>query len=677
MHMDKYRADVDGLRAVAIVPVLLFHANFAAFGGGFVGVDIFFVISGFLITGLILPEVLQGTFSVRNFYERRVRRIFPALFAVLLFCSVVGAVLLLPTDLKSFAKSLSATTFFISNFFFNSEAGYFDTDAHGKPLLHTWSLAVEEQYYILFPLCLLAVQRFLGGRHKLFTWVVVLVSLVLSVTLTPVKPDQSFYLAHTRAWELGLGALLALGAFPRAHRHVTRNAAALLGAALILVAVTTYSASTPFPGIAATAPCAGAALIIWAGTGGPNVVGRVLQTKPFVAIGLISYSLYLWHWPLLVFAKYWTIRDLTRMEAVAALAVAAIAASLSWRYVERPFRGKSGLFTRRTLFAIAGSIMAVTAAAGIFTASRGGFPGRLDPTTAAYTAGTDDRRPRNWKCGNKSSDAVRHRKLCRVGAADAVAPSFVIWGDSHARSLADTIGDVAARAGRAGFLVTRPGCPPLAGVAREGDTKSRGCPEFSAEVLKLVEGDPAITDVILVGRWALYAEGTRYKHEPGNPAFIRDGQTVELSEAENERVFARSLKETVDALRARGKAVWLVSSVPEVGWNVPSVLARMHRQHKDFNIAPTLAEFESRQRRVMPAVQGLRATDGLRVLSPHEILCQQDPCSIVEGGRPLYADDDHLTFTGTRKISGIFSGIFAPRNDDGSGGGDVSAQGVR
>ena len=522
MHMDRYRADVDGLRAVAIVPVLLFHANFAAFQGGFVGVDIFFVISGFLITGLIFPEVAQGRFSIRNFYERRVRRIFPALFAVLLFCTLVAAVLLLPGDFKSFGRSLLATTFFASNFFFYSESGYFDTDAHGKPLLHTWSLAVEEQYYILFPLFLLFFQRYLRGQQLLFTWLVVVVSLLLSVTLTPTQPEQSFYLAHTRAWELGLGALLALGAFPRAHRHVTRNAAALLGAALIVVAVTSYSGSVPFPGIAAAAPCVGAALIIWAGTGGPNVVGRLLQTKPFVAVGLVSYSLYLWHWPLLVFARYWTVRELTRLEAVAALAVAAIAASLSWRYVERPFRGKSGLLDRRTLFAVAAAVMAVTATAGAVVASRSGFPGRMDPVTTALAAGADDRRPRDWTCGNRSIGAVRKHRLCRIGAASDLAPSFLVWGDSQARSLADAIGDVAAREGRAGLLATRNGCAPLVGVARQHDSKTRGCPEFAAEVLKLVEGDASIRDVILVARWALYAEGTRYKSEHGTPVLIRD-----------------------------------------------------------------------------------------------------------------------------------------------------------
>jgi peptidoglycan/LPS O-acetylase OafA/YrhL len=666
MHMDKYRADVDGLRAVAIVPVLLFHAGFPAFRGGFVGVDIFFVISGFLITGLILPDVVQGTFSIRSFYERRIRRIFPALFTVLLFCTLVAAVLLLPRDFASFGDSLLATTFFASNFFFNSAAGYFDTDAHSKPLLHTWSLAVEEQYYILFPLFLLAVQRYLGGRQKLFTWLVVLVSLSLSVILTPEQPDRSFYLAHTRAWELGLGALLALGAFPGAHHQVTRNTAALLGAALVLVAVATFSGSVPFPGIAAAAPCVGAALIIWAGTGGPNVVGRVLQTKPLVAVGLVSYSLYLWHWPLLVFGKYWTIRDLTRAEAVGALVVAAVAASLSWRYVERPFRGKSGLLDRSTLFTVAASVMVVTAVAGFLVASRAGFPGRLDPVTAALTAGADDMRPRNRMCGKRSIDAVKNRKLCRVGAAGAVAPSFVIWGDSHARSLADAIGSVAAREGRAGLLITQNGCAPLLGVAREGDGKSRNCRELAAEVMKLIEGDTALTDVILVGRWALYADGTRYKNEPGLPIFIRDGRTTQLSEAENALVFARSIAATVDALRAAGKTVWVISAVPEVGWNVPSVLTRIHWQHRDFPVAPTLEEFQFRQRHVMPELLRLQAVDAVRVLSPHEILCRQDPCAIVEAGRPLYADDDHLTFTGANKILPIFSEIFRSRGGAGS-----------
>ncbi|HQR49724.1 MAG TPA: acyltransferase family protein, partial [Steroidobacteraceae bacterium] len=647
---------------------LLYHADFAGFRGGFVGVDIFFVISGFLITGLILPEVVQGTFSVRSFYERRIRRIFPALYTVLAFTAVVAVLLLLPTDLKSFARSLVATTYFASNFFFNSQAGYFDTDAHSKPLLHTWSLAVEEQYYILFPLCLVAVQRYLGGRHKLFVWLVVLGSLYLSVTQTPTHPDRSFYLAHTRAWELGLGALLALGAFPRAHRRVTRNAAALVGAALVVFAVGWFSAAIQFPGIAATVPCVGAALIIWSGTGGPNVVGRILQTKPFVAIGLISYSLYLWHWPLLVFAEYWTIRDLTRPEAAGVLVIAAVAAALSWRYVERPFRGKSGVLTRRALFAVAAAAMLVTAGLGRFVVSNAGFPGRLDPTTASLMAGIDDRRPRNWKCGNRNIRDVRSGDLCRVGASGDVLPSFVIWGDSHARAMADVVGEAAARGGRAGLLATRNGCGPLLGLDREPDPQARRCPEFAAAVLQFIADDPALTDVILIGRWAGYAEGTRYKNERGSGSsiYLRDAETRELSMTENQRVFARTLETTVDSLRAHGKTVWLVSAVPEVGWNVPSVLARMHRQDRAFSIAPTLEEYRLRQQHVTPVLQRLQAAGKLRILSPDEVLCQAGHCAIVESGRPLYSDDDHLSLTGAAKLSGMFTQIFPPAADAGA-----------
>lgn len=662
MHMDKYRADVDGLRAVAIIPVLLFHADFAAFRGGFVGVDIFFVISGFLITGLILPDVVRGTFSIRGFYERRVRRIFPALFTVLLFCALVAPVLLLPGDLKSFAQSLAATTFFVSNFAFASRVGYFDTASESKPLLHTWSLAVEEQYYILFPLALLLIQRYLGDRYRLFTWLVVLGSLVLSVGMAQIDPAKSFFMTPTRAWELGTGALLAMGAFPRAHRQAARNAAAVLGAILIAIAVTSYSGSIPYPGIAAAMPCVGAVLIIWAGTGGRNVVGRVLQTRPFVATGLISYSLYLWHWPLLVFTKYWTIRDLTRMETAAVLLIAAVAASLSWRYIERPFRGKSGVMTRRTLFMTAALAMIVLAGGGFLIDSYSGFPDRLDPTTAMLAAGADDKRPRNWKCGDLSSADVRSRRVCCVGACAEAAPSFVIWGDSHARALADAIAGVAAREGRAGLLVTNNGCPPLAGVSRDRLSRAQDCAAFSAAALHLIDGDPALTDVILVARWALYTEGSRYKNERGLPAFISDATTKDVSRTENRRVFVRSLEATVDALNARRKTVWLVSAVPEVGWDVPSILARMHRQHRTFSIAPTLEEFEARQSFVMSEISQLQAAGRIRVLSPHEVLCRTSTCAIIEGGRSLYSDDNHLTFTGATKISPIFSEIFRSRS---------------
>jgi peptidoglycan/LPS O-acetylase OafA/YrhL len=346
----RHRADIDGLRAIAVVPVVLFHAGVSRVSGGFVGVDIFFVISGYLITSLILGEMAEGRFSLASFYERRIRRIFPALFAVLAVCVVVAALLFLPRELKSFDRSLLATTFFVSNIYFYSGLGYFAAPPDTLPLLHTWSLAIEEQFYIVFPLLLSLVIAF--GRR---VWIgliaaLFLLSLAASIWVTRLNPDAAFYLAPMRVWELMLGALLAARLLPRIGSQAVREMLALAGIALIGYAVFAFSPATPFPGSAALIPCLGAALVIYAGEDdGTTLAGKVLSLWPLAFVGLISYSLYLWHWPLLVFARYWTIVPLTVWQSAAIVTTSFILAAFSWRYIEQPFLRKRPAIPRRIL----------------------------------------------------------------------------------------------------------------------------------------------------------------------------------------------------------------------------------------------------------------------------------------------------------------------------------------
>ncbi len=274
-----YRADIDGLRAVAVIPVVLFHAGARWFSGGYVGVDVFFVISGYLITTILVQDFSAGRYSIARFYERRIRRIFPALFVVVLCSSVVGHLLLLPEDLKAFAKSVVATTLFVSNIVFWGESGYFDGPAEMKPLLHTWSLAVEEQYYIAFPIVLFLLYRFASPR--IASWVIALGALLsfgLSVWGVHNAPVATFYLLPTRAWELLVGSLLAVGLVPLFRSRAVAEIAAAFGIALILFAVFTFDHDTPFPGLNALAPCIGAALLIQSGRNGfIPAIGRALS----------------------------------------------------------------------------------------------------------------------------------------------------------------------------------------------------------------------------------------------------------------------------------------------------------------------------------------------------------------------------------------------------------------
>lgn len=358
--MIPYRREIDGLRALAVVPVVLFHAGFREFSGGFVGVDVFFVISGYLITSLLATEKESGTFSLPNFYERRARRILPALFFVMAACLPFAWLWLPPPAMKDFSQSLVAITGFASNILFWQESGYFQTAAELKPLLHTWSLAVEEQFYLLFPVLILALWP-LGRRRLVGVLATVALASFLAAHLgVAYGPDATFFLLPTRAWELLAGALVAL-CITDGHRCLAsrpvNEAASVSGIALILYAVVTYDDATPFPGAYALVPTLGTALVIVFARPA-TLVGRVLSSKPFVNIGLLSYSAYLWHQPLFAFARHQGAVDRSA-DILAGLCIASfVLAYLTWAFVETPFRSR-GVVHRNAVFrySIAGALL--------------------------------------------------------------------------------------------------------------------------------------------------------------------------------------------------------------------------------------------------------------------------------------------------------------------------------
>ncbi|MGH6971391.1 MAG: acyltransferase family protein, partial [Caulobacteraceae bacterium] len=365
-HGMAYRPDIDGLRAVAVLAVVLYHAGLRVTSGGFVGVDVFFVISGYVISKSLLGDIDGGRFSISGFYERRVRRIFPALFATMIASWVAAMALLLPSYLVDYSRSLAAAAAFASNFYFWKSSGYFANGATLRPLLHTWSLSVEEQFYIFAPLTLFLVARYFRKRWVLVLAPVALASLALSIVATRIGPTANFFLLPTRAWELILGALLALGDPPSLKASWAREVLAALGLALIAYAIFAYSPATPFPGLAALPPCLGAAMLIYVGASGGSLATRFLALPPMVAVGLISYSLYLVHWPIVSFLTYWQLRAPGPDEAPAILAVSLALAALSWRFVEQPFRQARRRLTRRQLFPGAAFAAGITAASAVF-----------------------------------------------------------------------------------------------------------------------------------------------------------------------------------------------------------------------------------------------------------------------------------------------------------------------
>jgi len=448
----KYRADVDGLRAVAVLSVLAFHVGFSRTQGGFIGVDVFFVISGYLISSIIFSDIAASRFSIVGFYERRIRRIFPALFAVLAVSSAVAYIYLLPSELVDYAKSTLAAATSTSNFYFWKHSGYFDSPL-SQPMLHTWSLAVEEQFYITFPLFLVLVRKFFPRRLRLSVVVFFFVSLLLSGILVWRKPGTAFYMPYTRAWEILLGTILSLGMFPRLRSAWGRNLAALAGIGLIAFAVLFYSADTVFPGFSALVPCLGSALIIGVGESGSSVVGKVLSWRPVVFIGLISYSLYLWHWPVIVLRQMGLLVGIGaiarflpgisisahRFDVLLEVALAFLLGTLSWRFVERPFRSGSLRLTGRPLFVLAGVATSVLIAFSLWAVLAGGFRGRFSDDALQIASALDLKsETRSMRTGvcfitTDFTFEMYQRDVCL--RQDPVKKNYLLLGDSHSAML--------------------------------------------------------------------------------------------------------------------------------------------------------------------------------------------------------------------------------------------------
>ncbi len=527
-----YRPDIDGLRTIAVVPVVLFHTGLAL-PGGFIGVDIFFVISGFLITTILWNDLQTNQFSITRFYERRMRRILPALVIVMLVSTGLATLLLLPGHLADFGKSVFAANIFLSNLYFYTETDYFTEAAHLKPMLHTWSLAVEEQYYILFPLILALLYRLSQARSVLF-WLglTAITSFAAAVWMVQFDPPGAFYLPHTRAWELLLGSISALCVAEGWGKGLARTPMLTLGLAIgaaimILWPMVSYGPDTVFPGLSALPPCAGAALLILTGAYRTTAVAQVLSTTPMVFIGKISYSLYLWHWPVLVFAGYATLAPLGVSKALGCLAVSFLLAVLSWRFIEAPFRRPTS-FSRQAIFTMSGAAILVMVSLGGTLIVTKGLPARISPDVQALLE------EEHFLHDHRDCHFVTPRRaetgdICQRGAPNT-APRFVLVGDSHADAFSPAIFAAAETLGISGYQYTQAGFRPLLGVEKQGD------PSYSAQTdafVAFLKTRPDLQTVIITAFWQHQITGSTYRHQ-GDVWF--DPDQVDTSDQTNRSV---------------------------------------------------------------------------------------------------------------------------------------------
>jgi len=643
----EHRREIDGLRALAVLPVVLFHAGFETFSGGFIGVDVFFVISGYLITSIIVAEKEAGTFSLVGFYERRARRILPALFLTMACCIPFAWLWLLPREMEAFSRSLVAVSLFVSNILFANEIGYFDTAAELKPLLHTWSLAVEEQYYVLFPLFMMFMWRF--ARH----WLVVALAVVALGSLTAAlwgaakKPEAAFFLLSTRGWELAIGAFIALGRVDDRRADMSasmKQLGSVAGFGLILYSVFAYSKETPFPSVYALAPTVGAALIIVFASAS-TWVGRLLATRPFVGIGLISYSAYLAHQPLFAFARI-KLSSEPGFLAMLALTFASFAlAVISWRYVETPYRTNRKINARRVFgTAIVGSVLFFSV--GIAGYQTKGFVSRFDLMTAITSniALADGAR----RCFGIYDIQKSEKWLCHVGA-DGEQASFFVYGDSHAVALFNVFDEAARATGTAGAFTGTSGCAPFLGVhALREDQSRKNCHLLNERVFAYVR-DHKIRDVYLIARWTYYTDGgytgKNFSYLGASPDDLRD---IDISRG----AFLKGLKETVAAYLSIGTRVHIVSQVPQQRMDPEPIYRGALVQGKvdrgllrDLSIS--LRVHKELQEFVESAFSQYPDVDRI---SFDELLCDDIACMVGDDHGSYYFDDDHLSIYGAELL---------------------------
>ena len=651
----KYRAEIDGLRALAVIPVILFHAGFDLFSGGFVGVDIFFVISGYLITTILIEDIERNRYSIYNFYERRARRILPALFFVILVCIPFAWMWMPPNQMKDFSQSLVAVSLFASNILFWRESGYFAAAAEEKPLLHTWSLAVEEQYYLLFPLFLLLAWRF--GKNRVF-WMIVLMatmSLMLSEWGWRNTATANFYLAPTRAWELLAGSIAAFVVQKNGVKK--NNLLASLGLISIIFSILFYDQSTPFPSVYALVPVLGAVLLVLY-AGKETFVAKLLSMNGLVGIGLISYSAYLWHQPLFAFAR---IRSLEHPSSLlmSLLSITSIAlAYLSWRYVEKPFRDKT-VVPRNLIFGTSFSLLIIFSIIGILGHFTDGFNHRFEDRIR-FLDGFKAAQQRSRDASCTPILGFSQRSKCVIGNRENV--KGVLLGDSHAQMLWEPLNKTMQSLDIGIFSFTNGGCPPILDVWRRD--RVTNCDKYNKAIFEYIRSNTEIKYIILSGRWTLFVERSRFDNkeggiEPGADAFldvISNGTREKNVEKMRQDKLIEKLQETLLQFDSLNRKLFVVNPVPEVGFTPAEkeIKYRLRGRLEDYDSTHSYDVFQTRNRKVRDAFDEISSQLSSTVFfDVSDKLCSEVTRRCITLDRqniPLYFDDDHLSARGSEII---------------------------
>ncbi len=658
--MAPHRREIDGLRSIAVLAVVFYHFAVPGFQGGFVGVDIFFVISGFLIGGILWrDQVDDGRLSLARFYLRRIRRLAPAYFAMAAVSLVVAFFLLLPFEFREFGKGLIAATVYLSNVLFYRQAGYFDSASEEKIFLHTWSLSVEEQFYLFLPLVFLLFAR----SQKVMIWamgLMAVVSAVACVLLTPSNQTATFYLFPFRAWELLAGVLLAIAGAEKRLNWALHAGFSWGGLVLVLAAIFLLTPTTAFPGWQAGIPVLGTVLLILNGQHN-NLVNRVLAMRGPVFVGLISYSLYLWHWPVMTFSTYLREDYSGPVEASGWIGLCFVLAWLSWRFVEQPVRLSTSLSNRWLLGGAVGASVAMLAAGAVIYKQDGMIDRFKEPARTHIAATADFLQDWN-RCRVETNGPLSGIEVCPIGP-DGQTPDLLIWGDSHVRAVFEGLSLAAQEKSRAGLVIWRAGCAPLFDLEKDEnsatDVQNRACRLANDQIREAISETP-FKEILLIGRWSYYANGSGIGIDKQNE--IRLSPVIGQGAVQSD-LFAGAMRDSLSWLSEQVETVFVLRQAPEIANYDSRQLARglahgrmsmdeaKRRQHIP------VAQLHGRNNLAETTLNSLQTTGVIRVLDSWPYFCDAVSCGAVHNGVGQYFDNNHLTNAASLRLRGVFDQV--------------------
>ena len=645
----KYRAEIDGLRALAVLPVILFHAGFEWFRGGFVGVDVFFVISGYLITSIIISEMVERKFSIINFYERRARRILPALFFVMAVSLPFAWLWLSPSNLKDFGQSLIAVSTFSSNILFWSESGYFDTAAELKPLLHTWSLAVEEQYYILFPIFLILTWP-LGIK-----WILILLLIVFFTSLGVAQwgaynsPSAAFFLLPTRGWELLIGVFAAIYLKNNAHlkSYSLNQVLSLLGFGMIVYSIIAFDKTTPFPSLYALIPTVGTGLLILCSVP-KTLIHKLLSMKFISGIGLISYSAYLWHQPLLAFARHRFLGEISDLILISLCLISMVLGWFSWKFIEAPFRNKK-TFTRKTVFLFSIICIVIFTSLGLLLHFKNGYGDRVKFTEELVNS---FERPSLENCFDTPFNHSAEQWGCNLGRVDGEI-NFILFGDSHSLSLKKLIDEKAKQKGIKVFYTGSSGCLPFVSIhPQRNDQYRNNCNLLNERVFELAKNTD-LDGIILSARWSYYTYGD---YNFSGAQFISDMPEGPFNLQHSIDTFSNALGVTIDNFNSIGVPIHLITQPPHQKYSPQSVYFSIFKgigSIESFSVKRT--DFDKLNE--IPINAFYKYESNVNIYNITDLFCDEFLCLIGEKEKSFYYDNNHLSSDGAKKLEKIIEEI--------------------